>query len=123
MTFSSQKSNSERFTSVFTHLSCGRGSTFVHICSAQSSLNTMNIHDFESSKVKKPKGFCKFHLKILKFDIRKKKFKWYKWELVGGSSFGLLGGTLVKNAAIKCHGVGESRVLGKGKGRGKPLPI
>ena len=34
----------------------------VHICAEQSSLNTMNIHDFESVKVKKHKGFCKFYL-------------------------------------------------------------
>ena len=44
----------------------------------------MNIHDFESVKVKKHKGFCKFHLNISKFGTRRE-----KWELVGVGGGGL----------------------------------
>ena len=43
----------------------------VHICAEQSSLNTMNIHDFESVKVKKHKGFCKFPFNNIKIWYQK----------------------------------------------------
>ena len=38
----------------------------------------MNIHDFESVKVKKHRGFCKFRKEKSKFGTRRE-----KWELVG----------------------------------------
>ena len=57
----------------------------MHICAAQSSLNTMNIHDFESVKVKKHRGFCKFHKQKSKFGTRRE-----KWELVGVGVGGLV---------------------------------
>ena len=56
----------------------------VYICAEQSSLNNMNIHDFESVKVKKHKGFCKFHKQKSKFGTRRE-----KRELVGVGGGGL----------------------------------
>ena len=36
---------------------------------------------------------------------------------------GLLGGVLVKNNVTNTPCLGKPEVLGKGKGRGKPLPV
>ena len=70
----------------------------MHICAEQSSLNTMNIHDFESVKVKNKKDFAK--------SIKQKIKIWYQKGEVGASEVGV-GGLVHFFHATQSGSVGE----------------